>query len=65
MKNAKAGKHAGNEAGGKLVEISKSMLKNNEMVDGLINELEKISSFVDIIKEIASQNQPARVQCRD
>ncbi len=53
--NAKAGKHAGSEAGGKLGEISKSMLKNNEMVDGLINELEKISSFVDIIKEIASQ----------
>ena len=53
--DAKSGKRAGNDAGGKLQEISKSMLKNNDMVDGLITELEKISSFVDIIKDIASQ----------
>ena len=53
--DAQTGKRAGSDAGGKLQEISKSMLKNNEMVDGLITELEKIGGFVDIIKEIASQ----------
>ncbi|WP_321372164.1 PAS domain-containing protein [uncultured Desulfuromusa sp.] len=54
-KDAQTGKVAGTEAGGKLQEISRSMLTNNEMVEGLVAELDKISSFVDIIKEIASQ----------
>jgi len=53
--DAKAGKSAGSDAGSKLHDISKSMAKNNEMVGGLIAELDKISSFVDIIKDIASQ----------
>ena len=52
---ANSGKRAGNDAGSKLQDISKSMVKNNEMVDGLVSELDKISSFVDIIKDIASQ----------
>ena len=52
---ANSGKRAGTDAGSKLQDISKSMVKNNEMVDGLVSELDKISSFVDIIKEIASQ----------
>jgi methyl-accepting chemotaxis protein len=54
-KDAQTGKLAGTEAGEKLQEISKSMLTNNEMVEGLVAELDKISSFVDIIKDIASQ----------
>ncbi len=54
-KDAESGKQAGSEAGGKLREISASMTRNNEMVAGLVNQLEKISGFVDIIKDIASQ----------
>ncbi|MEA3347856.1 MAG: methyl-accepting chemotaxis protein [Pseudomonadota bacterium] len=54
-KEAETGKQAGNDAGKKLDEINSSMQTNNEMVAGLVNQLEKISGFVDIIKEIASQ----------
>ncbi|WP_228130143.1 PAS domain-containing protein [Desulfotalea psychrophila] len=54
-KEAETGKIAGRDAGQKLADINATMEKNNEMVGGLVNELEKISSFVDIIKEIASQ----------
>ena len=54
-KEAETGKQAGNDAGKKLDEINTSMQTNNEMVAGLVNQLEKISGFVDIIKEIASQ----------
>jgi transcriptional regulator with PAS, ATPase and Fis domain len=36
----------------KLIEIPHTMQKNNEMVSGLVNQLEKISGFVDIIKDI-------------
>ncbi|WP_163338634.1 PAS domain-containing protein [Desulfopila sp. IMCC35008] len=54
-KEAETGKSAGKDAELKLAEINTTMQKNNEMVDGLVNQLEKISGFVDIIKEIASQ----------
>jgi len=54
-KDAETGKKAGGEAGGKLRNISESMVKSNEMVTGLVTQLEQISGFVDIIKEIASQ----------
>jgi len=54
-KEADTGKKAGQDAGQKLADINATMEKNNEMVNGLVNQLEKISSFVDIIKEIASQ----------
>ncbi|NEX18038.1 MAG: chemotaxis protein [Halochromatium sp.] len=54
-KDAETGKQAGSEAGGKLHNISESMVKSNEMVTGLVTQLEQISGFVDIIKEIASQ----------
>ncbi|MDX9893997.1 MAG: methyl-accepting chemotaxis protein, partial [Desulfofustis sp.] len=54
-KEAETGKNAGRDAGKKLADINATMQKNNEMVAGLVGQLEKISSFVDIIKEIASQ----------
>jgi methyl-accepting chemotaxis protein len=54
-KEAETGKVAGKDAEQKLAEINASMEKNNEMVNGLVSQLEKISGFVDIIKEIASQ----------
>jgi len=54
-REAESGKVAGKDAGQKLADINETMEKNNEMVTGLVNQLEKISSFVDIIKEIASQ----------
>ncbi|THB74682.1 MAG: methyl-accepting chemotaxis protein, partial [Desulfobulbaceae bacterium] len=54
-KEAETGKVAGRDAGQKLADINDTMMKNNEMVNGLVSQLEKISSFVDIIKEIASQ----------
>jgi methyl-accepting chemotaxis protein len=54
-KEAETGKNAGKEAEQKLVDINATMKKNNEMVTELVNQLEKISGFVDIIKEIASQ----------
>ncbi len=54
-KEAETGKTAGKNAEQKLVEINITMQKNNEMVSGLVNKLEKISGFVDIIKDIASK----------
>jgi methyl-accepting chemotaxis protein len=54
-KDAESGKKAGMEAGKKLENINQSMQSNNEMVANLVSQLEKISGFVDIIKEIASQ----------
>ena len=54
-RDAENGKNAGTEAGKKLQSINDSMQANNEMVANLVTQLEKISGFVDIIKEIASQ----------
>ena len=54
-KEAGTGKSAGKNAEQKLVEINSTMQKNNEMVSGLVNKLERISGFVDIIKDIASK----------
>jgi methyl-accepting chemotaxis protein len=54
-REAETGKVAGRDAGRKLTDINETMEKNNEMVNGLVNQLEEISGFVDIIKEIASQ----------
>jgi methyl-accepting chemotaxis protein len=53
--DAENGKKAGTEAGKKLQRINESMQSNNEMVANLVAQLEKISGFVDIIKDIASQ----------
>jgi methyl-accepting chemotaxis protein len=53
--DAENGKKAGLEAGKKLQSINASMQANNEMVANLVAQLEKISGFVDIIKDIASQ----------
>jgi methyl-accepting chemotaxis protein len=53
--DAESGKKAGTEAGKKLQSINESMQANNEMVANLVAQLEKISGFVDIIKDIASQ----------
>ncbi len=52
---AEQGKKASTEAGKKMVAINSSMESSNEMVANLVSQLEKIGSFVDIIKEIASQ----------
>lgn len=54
-KEAETGKEAGKNAEQKLVDINITMKKNNEMVSGLVGQLEKISGFVDIIKDIASK----------
>jgi methyl-accepting chemotaxis protein len=54
-RDAESGKKAGTEAGIKLQRINDSMQANNEMVANLVTQMEKISGFVDIIKEIASQ----------
>jgi methyl-accepting chemotaxis protein len=54
-KEAEIGKAAGKNAEQKLVDINTTMKKNNEMVSGLVSQLEKISGFVDIIKDIASK----------
>ncbi|KJS03145.1 MAG: chemotaxis protein [Desulfobulbaceae bacterium BRH_c16a] len=54
-KEAETGKAAGKNAEQKLVDINNAMKKNNEMVSGLVSQLEKISGFVDIIKDIASK----------
>ena len=54
-KDADSGKKAGTEAGKKLQSINDSMQSNNQMVANLVAQLEKISGFVDIIKDIASQ----------
>jgi methyl-accepting chemotaxis protein len=53
--DAEAGKKASTEAGKKLQAINTSMESSNEMVATLVNQLGRIGSFVDIIKEIASQ----------
>ena len=52
---AESGKNAGAEAGKKMKDINESMRSSNEMVGNLVEQMEKIGSFVDIIKEIASQ----------
>ncbi len=52
---AENGRKAGAEAGDKMQQINRSMQQNNEMVSTLVSQVEKIGSFVDIIKEIASQ----------
>jgi len=52
---AEAGKAAGADAGKKMQDINESMRSSNEMVANLVEQMEKIGSFVDIIKEIASQ----------
>ncbi len=54
-REAETGKAAGKNAEQKLVDINCAMKKNNEMVSGLVSQLEKISGFVDIIKDIASK----------
>ena len=54
-KDAEDGKKAGADAEKKMVAINSSMESSNEMVANLVNQLEKIGGFVDIIKEIASQ----------
>ncbi len=43
------------QAGEKLKTMGCSMSECNNKVSGLVNHLEKISSFVDIIKDISSQ----------
>ena len=53
--DAESGKKAGMEAGKKLQSIKEAIQSNNEMVANLVAQLEKISGFVDIIKDIASQ----------
>ena len=52
---AEAGKKASVDAGKKMEAINVSMEDSNQMVANLVQQLEKIGSFVDIIKEIASQ----------
>ena len=54
-KDAEQGKKAGADAEKKMVAINTSMEGSNQMVGNLVNQLEKIGGFVDIIKEIASQ----------
>ena len=52
---AEIGQEAGRDAEHKMADINTSMETNNRIVTELVNQLEKISGFVDIIKEIASQ----------
>ncbi len=52
---ADQGKKAGADAEKKMVSINESMGTSNDMVVNLVSQLEKISGFVDIIKDIASQ----------
>ncbi len=54
-KDAEQGKKAGADAEKKMLAINDSMESSNEMVGNLVNQLEKIGGFVDIIKDIASQ----------
>ncbi len=54
-REAESGKKAGAEAGKKMDNINESMQESNKLVANLVSQLEKISGFVDIIKEIASQ----------
>ncbi len=53
--DAEQGRKAGTDAGKKMEAINVSMEGSNQMVANLVSQLEKIGSFVDIIKEIASQ----------
>ncbi len=53
--DAEQGRKAGTDAGKKMEAINESMEGSNQMVANLVSQLEKIGSFVDIIKEIASQ----------
>ncbi len=53
--DAEQGKKAGADAEKKMLAINDSMESSNEMVGNLVNQLEKIGGFVDIIKDIASQ----------
>ena len=53
--DAEEGKKASAEAGKKMKAINDSMEGSNQMVGNLVSQLGKIGSFVDIIKEIASQ----------
>ncbi len=53
--DAEQGKKAGADAEKKMAAINESMESSNEMVGNLVNQLEKIGEFVDIIKGIASQ----------
>ena len=53
--DAEEGKKASTEAGKKMQAINESMEGSNQMVGNLVSQLGKIGSFVDIIKEIASQ----------
>ncbi len=53
--DAEQGKKAGADAEKKMLAINESMEGSNQMVANLVNQLEKIGGFVDIIKEIASQ----------
>ena len=53
--DAAQGKKAGADAEKKMTAINDSMESSNEMVGNLVNQLEKIGGFVDIIKDIASQ----------
>ncbi|MCB2184424.1 MAG: PAS domain-containing protein [Desulfobulbaceae bacterium] len=52
---AKVGSEAAQKAMERLGKINESMLINNENVGGLAKQLSKISEFIDIIKDIASQ----------
>jgi len=53
--DAEQGKKAGADAEKKMGAINESMESSNQMVANLVNQLERIGGFVDIIKEIASQ----------
>ncbi|WP_153304823.1 PAS domain-containing protein [Desulfocapsa sulfexigens] len=53
--DAEQGKKAGADAEKKMLAINASMESSNDMVGNLVNQLEKIGGFVDIIKDIASQ----------
>ncbi len=53
--DAEEAKKASTEAGKKMKAINESMEGSNHMVSNLVSQLGKIGSFVDIIKEIASQ----------
>jgi len=53
--DAEVGRKAGEEAGKKMESINATMVSNNDMVVNLGNQLDKISGFVEIIKDITSQ----------
>jgi methyl-accepting chemotaxis protein len=53
--DAEEAKKASSDAGKKMKAINDSMEGSNQMVGNLVSQLGKIGSFVDIIKEIASQ----------